>query len=223
MTRVIGFCGPEGAGKSSAALILGECYGAAILPFAEPMKRMLLTLGIDERHLYGTTDDKLASLDILGGKSARHAMKSLGSEWGRAHIDVDLWVRAWRTRATKTESGMLTVDDVRLPNEVAAVRALGGSMICVVRSLEDFKRVPTHDTEDFASIKADWILINDGTLESLRAKILALFGTSELPLCLVRKDDGHAPAISPVVRAKATLSALNDSFQRNAHRMGFIG
>lgn len=172
--RVVGLCGPEGVGKSTVAKILADAYGAEIRPFAGPLKAMLLTLGIPERHAYGTPEDKAEPLPILGGKTFRQAAQTLGTEWGR-EIDPDLWVRAWRLKADPVV-GPIVADDLRFANELAAVRALGGETICVVRSLKDFDRKPKHASEDFAALKPRWVLLNSGTVESLRESVVGLFG-----------------------------------------------
>lgn len=176
--RVIGLCGPEGAGKTTAGKILAETYDGQVRPFAEPLKQMLLALGVPKRNLYGTPAEKLEPVSLLGGKTGRHAAQTLGTEWGRQQHDEELWVRAWRLRI-EGEVAPVIADDLRFLNEAAAVRSLGGEIICVVRSLKDFDRKPKHASEDFAAVKAKWVLLNDGSVEALRASIFGMFGDPE--------------------------------------------
>lgn len=177
--QVIGLSGPEGAGKSTVANLLHN-YGFGIVPFAKPLKDMLRALGVPEPCLTGTPEQKLSPLEMFGGKSARDAMKTLGTEWGRNCIAPDFWSKAWLhhvkgLRHARNEwsigSENIVADDVRFPQEVAAIKSLGGRVICVVRSMADFERRPTHPSENFAALIPDCFIVNDGTIDDLRAKI----------------------------------------------------
>lgn len=61
---VVGFLGKQGAGKSEAAKIL-ETYGYRRRSFASPLKEMCRAIGIPEKNLTGTTEEKIAEIDIL--------------------------------------------------------------------------------------------------------------------------------------------------------------
>lgn len=174
---LIGFCGPEGAGKSYAAKVLAEATGFPIVPFARPLKKMIEALGVDLRHLYGTPKDKAEPLAIFGGQPARHAMQTLGTEWGRQCIGADFWVRAWL--ATVAAEGLVSsagdvcaiADDVRFPNEARAILDAGGVVIQVVRSELDLERQPRHASEDFKSVPFTFRAVNSGTSKDLLAQI----------------------------------------------------
>ena len=139
MAQLIAFTGPAGSGKSTAARAVGAEIGAERIAFADTLKAMLRVLYGDlgmlpERcHalLYG--DAKGEWLAELGGRSSRHAMQTLGTEWGRHGICADLWVRSWRWRAASwlREGVPVVVDDVRFPNEAVAVRELGGVVVAL--------------------------------------------------------------------------------------------
>lgn len=137
---------------------------------------MVLALGIDQRHVYGTPADKEEPLHIFGGKSARHAMQTLGTEWGRNCIGPEFWAQAWRVKAAAHLSAGIPIvaDDVRFPNEVAAIRAMGGKVYCIVRSISDFERKPRHASEDFAALEHDKLIINEGSLEALHRALMRL-------------------------------------------------
>ena len=168
MSLIIGLCGPEGAGKSTVAKLLARKRNASIIPFAAPLKAMAAALGIPGRNIYGTDKDKAKPLALLGGKSARWALQTLGTQWGRMCMDADLWVRAWASRVDSEPSAdCIVADDVRFNNETAEIHRRGGFMICVVRSMDDFDRVPQHQSEDFAALKIDGIIINNGSFEKL--------------------------------------------------------
>lgn len=122
---LIGFCGPAGAGKSTAAAYLVEHHGFVRVRFAGPLKAMMRALGCSEREVDG--DLKETPCILLGGRTPRQAMQWLGTEWGRQMIAPDLWQRAWAAEADRHP--LVVCDDVRFPNEEAAIRARGGIIV----------------------------------------------------------------------------------------------
>lgn len=126
---LIGFTGPAGAGKSTAAAALVEWLGFVRHRFADPLKRALAALGASEAMLEGHL--KAEPVDLFCGRTPRHAMQTLGTEWGRELIGADFWVNAWR-RGLPAD-GHVVVDDVRFPNEVAAIRQARGIIVAIDR------------------------------------------------------------------------------------------
>jgi hypothetical protein len=58
-TLIIGFSGKKGSGKSTAANVLVEHFGAVEFAFAEPLKRFCIdTLGLTREQCYGTDEQK---------------------------------------------------------------------------------------------------------------------------------------------------------------------
>ncbi|KWT72361.1 putative deoxynucleotide monophosphate kinase [Hyphomicrobium sulfonivorans] len=136
---------------------------------------MAVALGIPERNVYGNADAKAEPLALLGGKSARWALQTLGTQWGRMCMDSEMWVRAWSGRVNSLfDDEMIVADDLRFPNEVAEIKRRGGLVICVVRSMEDFSRQPQHESEDFGRLVFDGTLINNGDFQRLEHATLSL-------------------------------------------------
>ena len=131
---IIGFCGPAGAGKSTAAKHLGAA-GFTRHPFAAPLKEMLLTFilgrGADAKEAFDLVDGpgKGQQTPWLNGATPRRAMQLLGTEWGR-ELSPTLWIDAWRDALPR---GSVVCDDVRFPNEAAAIRELGGRVYRIRR------------------------------------------------------------------------------------------
>lgn len=136
MQRLIALHGPAGSGKSHAASILVEEFGFARMKFAGPLKTMLHTLltyaGVPERELtrYSEGDLKETPIDLLEGKTPRHLMVTLGTEWGRDLIGPDLWVNlAMQPILEHLAAGLsVVVDDCRFVNEAREIIKLGGAV-----------------------------------------------------------------------------------------------
>lgn len=132
--RLIGFCGPKGSGKSTAAQMLVEYTEQAWTrySFANPIREMLRVLGVSERVMLDP-DRKEKPLDTLGGKSPRQLLCSLGTTWGREHVGEHLWTNQAARRIPSLLSGTgvegVVIDDVRFEDEAQLIRDLGGIVI----------------------------------------------------------------------------------------------
>lgn len=129
---LIAFTGLAGSGKSTAAQHLVKNHGFQRLRFAGPLKDMMRALGLTEAEIEG--DRKEMPCDLLGGKTPRYAMQTIGTEWGRDIIAPDLWIRAFNAALAKVPADVpVVVDDCRFPNEADAIIAAGGVLVRVVR------------------------------------------------------------------------------------------
>jgi len=128
MTLIL-FTGKGGAGKSAAAAELVSNHGFVLVKFATPLKNMLRAFGLTDAEIEG--ESKEAPCEKLGGQTPRHAMQTLGTEWGRDLITPDLWVTAWARDVSKHDR--VVVDDLRFPNELKTALALGGRVFEIVR------------------------------------------------------------------------------------------
>lgn len=170
---VIGLYSPVmQSGKTFSAEYLIHKHGYRLQKFAGPLKGMLDELfrqcGVNSyRALEGDLKEK--PLAALGGKTPRFALQSLGTEWGRNMIDVDLWVRiTMRQIETSSHLGIKTVvDDLRLPNEYDALAALDNSLLVkIIRPGET--PYSAHGSEGLLEDHTfDFTIINNSTPEAL--------------------------------------------------------
>lgn len=173
--NIIGLVGRRRAGKDTAALALTE-QGYHIAKFAGALKGMIRTLlayqGADadtiERLIEG--DLKETPTHYLGGRSTRHAMQTLGTEWGRDLIARNLWVRCCIEHIKQYDK--VVISDVRFSNEVEAVKAVGGTIVRISRANGT---ADSHISEaEIDSLPADFEIANDGTIEDLQKRIVTL-------------------------------------------------
>lgn len=174
--RLIAFAGRAGSGKSAASESL-MYRGWERVKFASPLKNMLRayydTLGLEpkevERRIEG--DLKEEPDPYLTGRSPRHAMQTLGGEWGRGLMRDSFWVRGW-TQAVINLMQMganVVVDDCRYPNEAEAIRKLGGRIVMIVRPDAELVDV-SHESERF-DFEPDLCIQNDGSVFDLVTKV----------------------------------------------------
>ena len=127
---IIGFTGKLQSGKSTCAKFLLQDYGFHRTRFADKMKGMLKKLGLTDAQVDGNEKDKPCAL--LGGKTPRYALQTLGTEWGRTLMDSEIWVRATMWGIDRMPN-LIVIDDVRFINEANAIKELGGIVVKVLR------------------------------------------------------------------------------------------
>ncbi len=165
---VVGFAGKMGSGKTTAARHLIEQHGFERVRFAGPLKNMMYALGLSEAEVDGAL--KESPCDLLGGKTPRFAMQTIGTEWGRQIIDDRLWIRAWRRAVEKTTPGAwIVADDVRYANEAAAIRDMGGVLIRIDRAAVS-RAAPSHSSEEIG-FDCDFAFSNDGSVEHFKQQV----------------------------------------------------
>ncbi|WP_174875205.1 deoxynucleotide monophosphate kinase [Vogesella oryzae] len=132
LPKIVVLAGVAGSGKSTIAAELVK-HGYQVVKFAGLLKDMIRALGLTDAEIEGDLKEKPCAL--LGGQTPRHAMQTLGTEWGRELIARDIWVNAWRRKveAVLASGGRVVVDDCRFPNELNAALALGGVAVRLVR------------------------------------------------------------------------------------------
>ncbi len=199
----VGIGGPMGSGKST---VCHELMRQGCMPFkgeqleaqrmvwaldtashAAVLKRMLEAMGVPKMQLYGTQAEKAQSCEVLLGKSARYAMQTLGTEWGRKCIDPKVWLNCFNREVSRiaqeendynplTNDSYLGVlsDDVRFPNEVENIQEQGGVVFWLNgRHLAECnKEQASHRSEqDLSNLPGVIVIDNSGELSDTEASI----------------------------------------------------
>lgn len=178
--RLVAFTGPAGVGKSEASNLLVS-HGFVRVKCADGLKNMLRImyegagLGPDEieRRIEGDLKEKPDP--VLRGRTPRHAMQTLGGEWGRDLISPDFWVSILKRRVTLQLQAELPVviDDLRYPNEAEAVRELGGEIFEIKGSQR--RGISTHESE-IMDLDPDDVILNDSTVNVFLNRVLSSLG-----------------------------------------------
>jgi hypothetical protein len=163
----IGLGGLAGSGKTTIAkhihLIASmEKLQPITISFATPLKKMVFTLltvdGYDHFTAEAMLDMKTTSLPNYGGKTMRHILQTLGTEWGRDLISPTLWTDIALRTAKRSEADVVVFDDVRFETEDTMIHAQGGKVI-VLRRGEDAPMTHRSESMDYAY---DQIFENEG-------------------------------------------------------------
>ena len=174
---IIGFTGPAGCGKDTAALALVRQLGFVRFSFAAPIKDAL-------NGIFGWSDgdwqnrewkeENLPDIDA----SPRRLAQTLGTEWARDIVHPNFWVLVLKHRLRRlSESGqrcnLVTISDVRFPNEAEWIRDVGGYVVDVTRNLET--KVQAHSSEiQLDPELIDFILPNKGGVKTLELEAIEL-------------------------------------------------
>lgn len=178
MTHIVGIIGRKFSGKSTAAGTLAEQNGFTVVKFADPLKEMIRTLfyvaGYDEHETEEYIEGSLkeAPVDILGGKSTRHAMQTLGTEWGRTCIGDEFWTTLFLARASQRR--LVVCDDCRFENEANLIADQGGVLIRLLRPEQAVSgpEPDRHPSEiEMDNISCHHFIYNDGSIMDLYKKV----------------------------------------------------
>lgn len=182
---IIGITGRKRHGKGASGALYAEALGAdntVEIGFADPLKEMSYAfnpiLFYSPEQEYVRMQDAVDEEGWEGTKDrypeARRVLQHLGTEFGRA-IDPDVWrnLARQKIKAAVAEGKHVILTDLRFQNEADLIWELGGVVVKVIRPDWKDDSNTTHSSEtELEGIVADIELINDGTLDDLRAKVV---------------------------------------------------
>lgn len=187
LPNVIGLCGWKGAGKDTVGQIL-QGGAVRVQPSNGPVETRVLpreqvqTLAFGDalrdvcRILYGFTDEDFKDRAKKDTPRTRHpqfsprgALRQVGQHMRK--LDPDVWVRVVRERVEQAPPGTkIVITDVRQPNELFAIKEMGGEVWGVYRPGCVFDG---HETE-MLPLRPDLmnrVIWNGGTLDELVTRV----------------------------------------------------
>lgn len=142
---IIGICGLIGAGKDTIADYLVNVHEFRRESFAGTLKDAVAAVfGWDRTLLEGRTRASRAwreQPDLWWSKrlgqdiTPRWILQYWGTEVCRRGFHDDIWIASLENKL-RTTTDHVVISDCRFPNEIAAIRNQGGSVIRVVRGLD---------------------------------------------------------------------------------------
>lgn len=174
MNHLLGINGKAGSGKDTVADLLRSRRGYHSIAFADPLRAGITAmLALDAGHF--EHPQKEQPLPIIE-KSPRQLLQLLGTEWGRQMIHPDLWVMLAARRVAdirlRHPGANIVITDVRLDNEAAMIRELGGEIWMLTRPGAGTPHA--HSSENGISLHHIARTIrNNGTLDELRIQVEA--------------------------------------------------
>ena len=138
---LIGITGRAGVGKDTLAHYLHIMFGYHRYALAQPIKEALnarfgWTLERWNDRAWKEAPSEQCGTGAAGQFSPRSWAQWLGTEVGRELHGDDCWIRLMQReweQVRRSVDGMV-VSDIRFDNEAAAIRELGGVVVCVDRS-----------------------------------------------------------------------------------------
>lgn len=186
--RIIAFSGPKGCGKDTAAEYLihrndhDQKFHFEKNAFASTVKQICHTVFGFSFADMERLETKEAPLDQWPYDTIRIHLQDVAN-WFRSRYGGDVWVKAWEARAYRSRASCQVITDLRFPEEVAMIKALGGKIVYVVRDsaeeqlaslqAEGDKMASNISESHYPMIRsqADFILYNNGSLPDLFSEL----------------------------------------------------
>lgn len=185
---LIGVTGPAGSGKDTVVEVSRRMLRAFDRPmrihaFAAPLKMFVQDVfDFEDEDLYGPSAarERFGGAFAERGPTARKALQTLGTEWGRA-LHPDVWIKYLeRKLANEPESSIVLISDLRFGNEAEWILSNGGYVWSVDASRRlklgrkrRKKFVIEHASEHGVdSAHVSKVIDNNGTFRQLRFNVL---------------------------------------------------
>jgi len=143
---IIGIVGFQGSGKDTIADYLQNIHEFRRESFAHTLKDAVAAVfGWDRDLLEGRTrqsrewreqvDTWWANRLAMPELTPRWVLQRWGTEVARTGFHDDVWIASLENRLRKTHDNVV-ISDCRFPNEIAAIKRVGGTVVRVVRGPE---------------------------------------------------------------------------------------
>ena len=164
---IIGFCGKAQVGKDSAADYLVEHYGFVKMNFAGYLKEIAEQAGWN-----GLKDNR-----------GRRYLMHLGDvmrEYDPAIFIKELYCKINRHEALCQDTSpefdcRIVISDIRLADEVAAIKEIGGQVCLILRDINGAEDHATERMDETWSDKVDFVMQNNGSFSQLYNGVESMF------------------------------------------------
>lgn len=188
MIKIIAFAGRKQSGKTTCSEFV-QAYYADISPlnsvkiynFADPLKRDICMniLGLSYSQCYGDDIDKNTLTDIQWNDqklTAREVMQFVGTDIFRK-MKNNVWADATINKIIAEKSSLAIIADCRFPNEVEAIKSVGGVVIKLSRNPynSNHSSETALDENNYSIKNFDLVVHNDNITIQDQNKIILTF------------------------------------------------
>lgn len=141
MTKIIAFAGRKQSGKTTSAEFVAKLFwehgDSRIYNFADPLKKICMDiLGLEYRQCYGSDEEKNELVNCFWDNkqlTAREVLQIVGTDMFRK-MQNHVWSNATIRQILRDKPDMAIIADCRFPNEVTAIKNVGGIVIKLSRN-----------------------------------------------------------------------------------------
>jgi hypothetical protein len=180
--NIIGITGRKYSGKDTVGEFLVKNYNYERIAYADALKDVARDIfNFDDEQLYGS---KKEEIDEYWGITPRHALQFIGTDLFRNHIgelkpqfEKDIWIlvvkRKILKRLKENPNAKFVITDVRFPNELNAIKDLGGVTFKLER--KNNANNDMHESEILIdALKTDFVITNNNTKEYLFDRVKSI-------------------------------------------------
>jgi sulfite reductase beta subunit-like hemoprotein len=128
---IIGLVGKAQSGKDTVADYLVRTSLFEKAAFADDLKRLCKDM-FDLTDAQVNTQEGKAAVDVRYGITPREILQKVGTDWFRA-VYPSIWVNRLITKLQSRSADDFVITDIRFPNEVNAIKNIGGIIVKLVR------------------------------------------------------------------------------------------
>lgn len=189
MTKIIGFAGRKQSGKTTCSEFVAKIFNGKIEPlnsakiynFADPLKKDICIniLGMTYDQCYGTDEQKntVTDMEWNGSKlTAREVMQFVGTDIFRK-MKNNIWADTTINKIKKENPSLAIIADCRFPNEVQAIKNIGGYVIKLTRNPfnSNHESETALDSDNYDESNFDLVLHNHNIDIFTQNKVLLTF------------------------------------------------
>lgn len=175
--KLIGITGLARSGKDTVAHYLWAEHGYTRIALADPLK-------LAAQHIFGLTDDQTwkdhlkEEIIPYWGMSPRQMYQLLGTEAVKGTFGQDTWCKRWAlSYYPLSGTDDIVVPDVRIDEEAAMLRSLGGVIIELTRNASGLSgSTAAHSSENGLSTFPEYEITNNGSIQDLHDAVDGVLG-----------------------------------------------
>ena len=141
MNKIIAFAGRKQSGKTTSAEFVSNLFyqfgDSKIYNFAYPLKNLCIDiLGLEYNQCYGSDEDKNQLVNCYWDNkqlTAREVLQIVGTDMFRK-MQNHVWSNATIRQILREQPNVAIIADCRFPNEVDAIKNVGGIVIKLTRN-----------------------------------------------------------------------------------------